>query len=102
MRRCRTCPANESIRLLQHAWNAVGVHGAGVLGHLPPDERAAGLSAALGDAGHDLLHDVGVQGADGQLTVIEVRTWIPETSMSQLGRVGVSTLSPGRYMVAVT
>ena len=49
------------------------LHGAGVLGHLAADERAAGLPAALGDALDELLDVVGVELADGDVVEEEQR-----------------------------
>ena len=50
-----------------------GLHGAGVLGHLAADQRAAGLAAALGDARDELLDVVGVELADGDVVEEEQR-----------------------------
>ena len=50
-----------------------GLHGAGVLGHLAADERAAGLPAALGHAVDELLDVVGVELADGDVVEEEER-----------------------------
>ena len=49
------------------------LHGAGVLGHLAADERAAGLPAALGHAFDELLDVVGVEPADGDVVEEEQR-----------------------------
>ena len=49
------------------------VHGAGVLGHLAADERAAGLAAALGHALDELLDVVGVELADRDVVEEEQR-----------------------------
>ena len=49
------------------------LHGAGVLGHLAADERAAGLPAALGHAVDELLDVVGVELADGDVVEEEQR-----------------------------
>ena len=48
-------------------------HGARVLGHLAADQRAAGLAAALGHAGDELLDVVGVELADGDVVEEEQR-----------------------------
>ena len=50
-----------------------GLHGAGVLGHLAADERAAGLAAALGHALDELLDVVGVELADRDVVEEEQR-----------------------------
>ena len=50
-----------------------GLHGAGVLGHLAADQRAAGLAAALGHALDELLDVVGVELADGDVVEEEQR-----------------------------
>ena len=50
-----------------------GLHGAGVLGHLAADQRAAGLPAALGHALDQLLDVVGVELADGDVVEEEER-----------------------------
>ena len=49
------------------------LHGAGVLGHLAADERAAGLATALGDALDQLLDVVGVEAADRDVVEEEQR-----------------------------
>ena len=49
------------------------LHGAGVLGHLAADQRAAGLAAALGHALDELLDVVGVELADRDVVEEEQR-----------------------------
>ena len=53
--------------------NSPGLHGAGVLGHLAADQRAAGLAAALGHALDQLLDVVGVELADRDVVEEEQR-----------------------------
>ena len=50
-----------------------GLHGAGVLGHLAADQRAAGLAAALGHPRDQLLDVVGVELADRDVVEEEQR-----------------------------
>ena len=50
-----------------------GLHGAGVLGHLAADQRAAGLAAAVGHALDELLDVVGVELADRDVVEEEQR-----------------------------
>ena len=51
----------------------VGLHRAGVLGHLAADQRAAGLPAALGDAGDDRGDQLAVELADRDVVEEEER-----------------------------
>ena len=53
--------------------NSPGLHGAGVLGHLAADERAARLAATLGHPGHQLVDVVGVERADRDVVEEEER-----------------------------
>ena len=56
-----------------HEVELARVHGAGVLGHLAADQRAAGLAAAVGDALDELLDVVGVELADRDVVEEEQR-----------------------------
>ena len=51
----------------------VGIHDAGVLGHLAAHQRAAGQLAALCDAAHDLCHVLRLELADGNVVQEEER-----------------------------
>src|SRR3546814_14380109 len=53
-----------------HEVELAGLHGAGVLGHLPADQSAAGLATAVGDALDELLDVVGVALAEERKTVV--------------------------------
>src|SRR3546814_6862467 len=56
-----------------HEVELTGLHRAGVLGHLPADQRAAGLAAAVGDALDELLDVIGVELADRYVVEEEQR-----------------------------
>ena len=44
-----------------------------VLGHLTADQGAPGLPAAVGHAGHDVLHDAGIEPTDADVVEEEER-----------------------------